>query len=584
MNKIDKDILLTLAEVGLCSQRELAKRCGCSLGAVNSSLKNLQMLGYFDKNYGLTQQANQLMNATKPQRAIILAAGFGIRIVPINLDTPKAFLKVHGEHLIERLIRQLHEAGIRDISIVVGFMKELFEPLIDEYGVELIVNSQFSQKNNLHSLALASEHLENTYIIPGDLWCKKNPFRRHELYTWYMVNDTFSDSSTVRLNRKQELVQSVGGNTMLGICYLAGNSGTALGNNLKRMVRDPRFNNTFWESALFDGKDCSIAGRLVKSADVKDINTYEQLREIDSSSDHLKNDAIVAISQSLNAYTDEIKDITVLKKGMTNRSFLFSCRNKKYIMRIPGEGTDLLINRSHEAGVYNVIQNQNICDDVVYINPDNGYKITKFWVGARVCNPNNLQDLEACMKALRTFHSQNFKVAHTFDIFATICFYESLWDGTPSRYRDYIKTKENVFRLQDYISTHAEPYCLTHIDAIPDNFLLIPGPEGKEYVRLIDWEYSGMQDPHVDIAMFCIYSLYKRNQVDTLIDIYFQGNCSKQIRIKIYCYIAACGLLWSNWCEYKSHLGVDFGEYSLRQYRYAKDYYRIVAEELEKEE
>ena len=51
---------------------------------------------------------------------------------------------------------------------------------------------------------------------------------------------------------------------------------------------------------------------------------------------------------------------------------------------------------------------------------------------------------------------------------------------------------------------------------------------------------------------------------------------------KIYCYIAACGLLWSNWCEYKRNLGVEFGEYSLRQYRYAKDYYRIVQDELKK--
>ena len=87
-----------------------------------------------------------------------------------------------------------------------------------------------------------------------------------------------------------------------------------------------------------------------------------------------------------------------------------------------------------------------------------------------------------------------------------------------------------------------------------------------------------MQDPHVDIAMFCIYSLYNRAQVDRLIDIYFEGKCDDAVRIKIYCYIACCGRLWSNWCEYKRQLGVEFGEYSLRQYRYAKDYYKIVSE------
>ena len=90
-----------------------------------------------------------------------------------------------------------------------------------------------------------------------------------------------------------------------------------------------------------------------------------------------------------------------------------------------------------------------------------------------------------------------------------------------------------------------------------------------------------MQDPHVDLAMFCIYSFYDRNQVNHLIELYFGGKCDAAVRIKIYCYIAACGLLWSNWCEYKRRLGVEFGEYSLRQYRYAKEYYRIVQKELE---
>ena len=91
-----------------------------------------------------------------------------------------------------------------------------------------------------------------------------------------------------------------------------------------------------------------------------------------------------------------------------------------------------------------------------------------------------------------------------------------------------------------------------------------------------------MQDVHVDIAMFCIYSLYDKEQCDHLIDIYFEGNCPENIRTKIYCYISACGLLWSNWCDYKRSLGVDFGEYSIRQYRYAKEFYNYAIERIEK--
>ena len=103
----------------------------------------------------------------------------------------------------------------------------------------------------------------------------------------------------------------------------------------------------------------------------------------------------------------------------------------------------------------------------------------------------------------------------------------------------------------------------------------------EEKLQLTDWEYAGMQDPHVDLAMFSIYAFYEKEDADRLIDIYFDGQCDKKTRIKIYCYMAVCGLLWSNWCEYKSTLGVEFAEYSVRQYRYAKEFYRYAVEEME---
>lgn len=76
--------------------------------------------------------------------------------VPLNTQTPKALIEVNGEILIERLLKQLHEVGITEIYIVVGFLKEEFEYLIDEYGVKLIVNDEYATKNNLHSLFLAT--------------------------------------------------------------------------------------------------------------------------------------------------------------------------------------------------------------------------------------------------------------------------------------------------------------------------------------------------------------------------------------------------------------------------------------------
>ena len=217
-----------------------------------------------------------------------------------------------------------------------------------------------------------------------------------------------------------------------------------------------------------------------------------------------------------------------------------------------------------------------------YINPDNGYKITAFLDGVRVCDPENRDDLVRCMKRLRAFHDMKLTVPHTFDIFGQIEFYEQLWEGQPSAYRDYLTTKANVLSLKTFIDQIPKDRCLTHIDAVPDNFLFhTPAGSSEEQLQLTDWEYAGMQDPHADIAMFIIYSLYNKAQADQLIDIYFENSCPVQTRAKIYCYIAMCGLLWSNWCEFKSRLGVEFGEYSLRQYRYAKDYFRYAAELME---
>ena len=585
MNKQESDILNSLYMEPFINQRILAETSGHSLGVVNHSLKELLKNKYIDEEIRPTKKAIDEFRKKQPQRAIILAAGFGMRMVPINTEIPKGLLEVNGEPLIERIIKQLQEVGIKEIYVIVGFMKEKYEYLIDEFNVELIVNSEYSVKNNLHSLKLLKDYLHNSYIIPCDIWCDRNPFSRYELYSWYMVSDLVENESDVRVNRKMELVivpEKSGGNAMIGIAYLVDDVADIVKDKIEKLSESSKYDESFWEEALYNKDKMIVSAKVVHSSDVVEINTYEQLRELDSYSNHLKTEAIQVICKAIDARAEEVIDITVLKKGMTNRSFLFTCKGKKYIMRIPGEGTDQLINRRQEAEVYYEIAEKNICDDIAYINPENGYKITEFLEGARVCNPLEYEDVKKCMKYLRAFHELKLKVSHEFDIFGQIEFYETLWNGVPSVYKDYTKTKENVFSLKPYIDSHIVEKVLTHIDAVPDNFLFVK-KDGKEEIRLIDWEYAGMQDPHVDVAMFCIYSLYNKRQVDQLIAAYFTEGCDDEIRIKIYCYIAACGLLWSNWCEYKRNLGVEFGEYSLRQYRYAKDYYRIVQNELKKQ-
>lgn len=579
MNRQEQDILNILAGGTFSGQRELAEESGYSLGVVNRCLRSLTETGYVRADGTLTQNGQALLTENRPRRAVILAAGFGMRMVPINTETPKGLLQVHGERLIDRLIRQLHQAGIRDIRVVVGFLKEQYEYLIDEFGVELVVNPDYARKNNLHSVDRVRSALSDCYVVPCDLYCIENPFRTHEFYSWYMVSEAPAPDSTVRVNRKQALIPvSENGNRMIGICYLTADDGRKVSEKVHALCLDSRMDGAFWEEALYAEGKMLPAARVVPEGQVVEINTYEQLRELDSDSDQLQNDAIGTICRVFDASPRDITHITVLKKGMTNRSFLFTCGGKQYIMRIPGEGTDRLIDRRQEAAVYGAIRDLSLCDDVYYIDPANGYKITAFLENARVCDPENPNDVRRCMAFLRKFHERRLHVGHSFDIFGQIEFYEQLWKGNPSVYADYRRTKEQILSLRPYVEAHAGEKVLTHIDAVPDNFLLT-----GDDIRLIDWEYAGEQDPHVDIAMFAIYALYDRAQIDALIDAYFPEGCPGETRLKIYCYVAACGLLWSNWCEYKRQLGVEFGEYSLRQYRYAKDFYRIFrAEEGEK--
>jgi len=587
---IDKDILLTLSKYGYTNQRTLMDQSGYSIGSVNKSISELTEEKMLDASMKLTKKAKNYIKDYSPKSAIILAAGYGMRMVPINTETPKGLLTVDGVPIVERTIEQLHEVGVTDITMIVGFMMEAYDYLVDKYDIKMVYNNDYASKNNLHSLAMAADRLDKTYIVPSDIWSEENPFSKEEAYSWYMVSDILDEDSWIRVNRKAELVRVVEeskrddldkiGNRMIGIAYVCNGEADLLREKILEMDANPLNDECFWEDAAFRKDRMFLNAKVVSHTKTTEINTYEQLRELDSDSRNLENDAISVAAKELGVKLSDIKNITVLKKGMTNRSFLFSCGDDKYIMRTPGEGTEQLIDRFMEADVYAAIEGKGICDDNVYLNPNNGYKITKFIDNSRNCDPTDQKDLDICMKKLRDFHDMGLKVSHLFDIFAHIEYYESLWNGASSVYRDYEDTKKNVLSLRDYIDKQKLEITLAHIDAVPDNFMIVE-KNGKTSIQLIDWEYAGMQDRYVDLAMFSIYSLYEKDQIDNLIDTYFAvagKKTDEDIRTRIYAYVSMCGLLWSNWCEYKRGLGVDFGEYSLRQYRYAKDFYKLFIE------
>ncbi len=569
MNKRDWVILSILANDGYMNQRRITQQSRLSIGFVNASLKKLADAGYIDKEFRITDKAREYMAAAKPQRAVILAAGMGLRMVPVN-RIPKGLLKVNDEPLIERIIGQLHERGITEICIVAGYMMERFEYLIDKYDVQIIYDHDYYLTDSLHSLALASGKLENCYIVPSNVWFARNPFNEYEYFSWYSVAEYQDQDSCVRLNRKHELVYTEdenGGNSMIGLGYVFGSVADQLRERLREMDGRKRYAKSIWEMALFDKEKMTVYARVMLGQTAYAVNTYENLRNLDSESQHLESKRISLISRVFNVDESEITDIKAVDKGLTNRLMRFSVDDVEYMLREPGEGSNELADRRHEAEVYMALADLDITDRVRYISPDDGYKITEYIGNARECDPSSDDDVARCIRHLRKFHDAKLQVGHDFDLMEMLLKYEHLRQAEPS-FSDYDLVREKIVGLIALLEEHAGQKHLCHIDSVSDNFLL-----KDDEVKLIDWEYAGVSERHIDIAMFCLYSDFSKERVDWVIDLYFDGGATALDRFKVYAYAACGGLLWSVWCEYKASKGVDYAEYSMQQYRYAKSFY-----------
>lgn len=283
---------------------------------------------------------------------------------------------------------------------------------------------------------------------------------------------------------------------------------------------------------------------------------------------YLSQRAVMTIAIFFQADPDELNFVP-LTKGMTNYSFRLDYDGKSYHFRQP-RSKHQIIDRVQEAAVYQAIQPYNFCDSPLYLDPETGFKLSPFLPKARPCDPRKKQDLISWTKQIKRLHQARIEVPHNFDLFAQINHYEKLRGTRPSLFPDYQETKAKVFSLKPYLDTVPKELCLTHLDPVADNCLFYQ-EGGQSKLQLTDWEYAGMQDPHVDLAMFAIYAGYEKAELDQLLDLYFGQKCPEDIKAKIYCYMAICGLLWSTWCE-AFQPDQAFSAYGRRQYRYAKEY------------
>lgn len=590
------------------TQRQLAQDLDVSLGTINNLIKECMakdLIGFQQENgrYELLDKGRELLTEHKVDGAVIIAAGFGSRFVPLTFETPKGLLEVFGERMIERQIKQLHEAQITDITIVVGYLKEKFEYLIDKYQVKLLYNPEYSCKNTLTTVYHARKLFKgrNMYLLASDNWLRENMYHTYECGAWYSSIYKEGDTSEWCLSyNKKGLISSVdiGGRNswvMYGPAYFSKEFSEQFFPVLEAYYQAPGTEQFYWEQVFMDILNGDAHHRLKEAGlsvalptasqlgmyvnrqpddQVYEFENLEELRLFDLKyQNHSDNQAMELVSKVFNIEESEIQNIRCLKSGMTNKSFLFEIKGEHYICRIPGPGTEMLINRKEEKCVYDTVASLGITEHVIYFNGDTGYKISKYYEGVRNADAANWDDIDQCLSLVHKLHDCKLTVPHRFDMRERIDFYENLCKNhCDSLFEDYHQVRQWMNELLDGLDRLNRPEVLSHLDSNVDNFLFLP--DGG--VRLIDWEYAGMCDPIVDISMCAIYSYFNEEDSDRLLKVYLKRDPSDEECYAYYAYMALGGFLWALWAIYKSMLGEEFGEYTIIMYRYAKNYYRKI--------
>jgi CTP:phosphocholine cytidylyltransferase-like protein len=151
------------------SQRQLEEKCGYSLGTVNKVVKEMTELGYVCDGE-ITPLGIDALEPYRAKKAIFIAAGFGSRMVPVTLNTPKPLIRVNGKRIIDTLIDACLEAGISEIYIVRGYLAEQFDQLLYKYPmIKFLENPSYNEANNISSAMVARYMLQNAYVFESDL-------------------------------------------------------------------------------------------------------------------------------------------------------------------------------------------------------------------------------------------------------------------------------------------------------------------------------------------------------------------------------------------------------------------------------
>lgn len=288
------EILTTIErEKEKLSQRTMSKLTNLSLGTVNKIVTELQEEKLIDEDNLITNKGLEILEPYRVKRAIFLAAGFGSRLVPITLNTPKPLVLVNGKRMIETLLDAVTKAEIPEIIIVTGYLSEQFEVLLKKYpNIKFVENKKYNEANNISSAYLVRDKFANSYVLESDLCLyNQNLIRKYEYQSNFLgryveVTDDWC------LETKNGIItkEKVGGyncHQMYGISYYDEKDGNQMAKDIELVYNQPGGKEKYWEQVMLDvcKKNYKIAVRECKENDIIEIDTFSELKQIDKTYD-----------------------------------------------------------------------------------------------------------------------------------------------------------------------------------------------------------------------------------------------------------------------------------------------------------
>lgn len=271
------------------SQRDIALDTNYSVGLVNKIISELMQEDLIKSNSKITEKGIKSLQPYKVKRAIFLAAGFGSRLVPITLNTPKPLIKVHGKRMIETLLDAVVAAEIPEIVIVRGYLGEQFEVLLHQYpNIKFIDNKLYNEANNISSAYMIKDMLENTYVLESDLVLSNPKIIRKYEYSSNFLGIPVERSDDWCVETKNGIItkEKVGGvncHQMIGISYYDTADGKKLSKDIEEVFNSPGGKEKYWEQVqLVEKKEnYKISVRECKFEDIVEIDTFNELKAID---------------------------------------------------------------------------------------------------------------------------------------------------------------------------------------------------------------------------------------------------------------------------------------------------------------